>query len=240
VKKITCIIVEDEKPAQRILESYITRIPELLLAGIFNNAPEAMPFLRSNLVDLLLLDINMPEMSGLEFLEILEPKPAVIITTAYGQYALEGFDHGVTDYLLKPFSFHRFCKAINRCAVYLGKFSDKSQDAMHGTISGGDIITIKVDTGVEKVPATDMLFIESCGNYLKINCVNKRYLIRETLTGFLQKLPAEQFLRVHRSFIVSIPKAGKLTGNMLKVGDHEIPVGNLFKPALRDILEGRG
>ena len=97
-----------------------------------------MPFLRSNQVDLLLLDINMPVMSGLEFLEILEPKPAVIVTTAYGQFALEGFEHGVIDYLLKPFSFHRFCKAINRCAGYLGKISDKSPEARPRSFSGSD------------------------------------------------------------------------------------------------------
>jgi DNA-binding LytR/AlgR family response regulator len=234
VKKITCIIVEDEMPAQRVLSSYISRIADLQLTGTFNNALDAMQFLHSNQVDLLLLDINMPEMSGLEFLETLEPKPAVIITTAYGEYALEGFEQGVTDYLLKPYSFQRFCKAINRCAINLGKIPDKSHEEMSGSIFCNDFISIKVDSGEQKVPVSDVLFIESCGNYLKINCVDHRYVVRETLAGFTQKLPPELFLRVHRSFVVAISKVGKVNANTVLIGDQVIPVGNLYKSALRD------
>ena len=234
MKKITCIIVEDEMPAQRILESYISRIPDLHLMGTFNNALDAMQFLHSNQADLILLDINMPEMSGLEFLETLEPRPAVIITTAYGEYALEGFEQGVADYLLKPYSFQRFCKAVNRCAVNLGKSSNTTQQEIADPISGNDFMTIKDDAGDHRVPVCDILFIESCGNYLKLNCVGHRYLIRETLAGFLQKLPARQFLRVHRSFVVAISKIGKVAGNTLMIGDQVIPVGNLYKSALRD------
>lgn len=234
MKTITCIIVEDEMPAQRILVSYISRIPDLRLVGTYSNALDAMQFLHGNQVDLLLLDINMPEMSGLEFLETLEPKPAVIITTAYGEYALEGFELGVTDYLLKPYSFHRFCKAVNRCANILGKISDKLHEETPNSFSVDDFISIKVDSGEQNIPICDILFIESCGNYLKINCIDNRYLVRETLAGFLQKLPADQFLRIHRSFVVAISRVGKVTGNTLIIGDQVIPVGNLYKSALRD------
>jgi DNA-binding LytR/AlgR family response regulator len=236
VKKITCIIVEDEMPAQRILASYVSRISDLQLTGTFNNALDAMQFLHGNQVDLLLLDINMPEMSGLEFLETLEPKPAVIITTAYGEHALEGFEQGVADYLLKPYSFQRFCKAVNRCAVNLGKSSNTTQQEIADPISGNDFITIKDDAGDHRVPVCDLLFIESCGNYLKLNCVDHRYLIRETLAGFLQKLPAGQFFRVHRSFVVAISKVGNVTSNALTISGQVIPVGNLYKTALRDLL----
>jgi len=235
VKKITCIIVEDEMPAQRILASYISRIPDLHLLGTFSNALDAMQFLHGNQADLLLLDINMPEMSGLEFLETLEPKPAVIITTAYSEYALEGFEQGVTDYLLKPYSFQRFCKAVNRCTFNLGKIPGKLHDEMPNSFSGDDFITVKVDSGEQNIPVCDIHFIESCGNYLKINCIDHRYVVRETLAGFIQKLPAEQFLRVHRSFVVAISKVGKVTGNSLTIGDQVIPVGNLYKSALRDL-----
>lgn len=234
MKKITCIIVEDEVPAQRILTSYISRIPDLHLAGIYGNALDAMQFLHGNQVDLLLLDINMPEMSGLEFLETLEPKPAVIITSAYGEYALEGFEQGVTDYLLKPYSFQRFCKAVNRCALNLGKIPGKSHEELPGSCPGDDRITIKVDSGEQNIPVCDILFIEACGNYLKINCRDHRYVVRETLAGFIQKLPAGLFLRVHRSFAVAISKVGKVSGNTLIIGDQVIPIGNLYKSGLRD------
>lgn len=234
MKKITCIIVEDEMPAQRILASYVSRIPDLRLLETFSNALDAMQFLHGNQVDLLLLDINMPEMSGLEFLETLEPKPAVIITTAYSEHALEGFEQGVTDYLLKPYSFQRFCKAINRCAVNLGKISGKSHEEIPKLFSGDDFITVKIDSGEQNIPVCDILFIESCGNYLKINCVDHRYLVRETLACFLQKLPADQFLRIHRSFVVAISRVGKVTGNTLIIGGQVLPVGNLYKSTLRD------
>ena len=234
MEKIKCVIVEDELPAQRILVSYISRIPDLQLVGTYSNALEAMQFMHGNRVDLLLLDINMPEMSGLEFLETLEAKPAVIITTAYSEFALEGFEHGVSDYLLKPYSFHRFCKAVNRCAVNFGKVLGKSHEEMPDYFTGDNYITIKVDSGDQNIPICDILFIESCGNYLKINCIDRRHVVRETLTGFLQKLPVDQFVRVHRSFVVAISKVGNVIGNTLIIGDHVIPVGNFYKSALRD------
>ena len=138
--------------------------------------------------------------------------------------------------MLKPFSFQRFCKAINRSAANLGKISGKSCEATPNSFTGGNSITIKVDSDEHDIPVSDILFIESCENYLKINCVDHCYMVRETLGGFIQKLPADQFLRIHRSYVVAISKAGNFTGNTLQIGDLIIPVGNLFKPALRDSL----
>jgi DNA-binding LytR/AlgR family response regulator len=236
MKKINCIIAEDEKPAQRILESYIARIPYLVLLKSFGNAVDTLQFLSETKVDLIFLDINMPGMSGLEFLEALEPKPGVIITTAYSQFALDGFEHGVIDYLLKPFSFQRFCKAVNRYSGFAGKSQERPLTGFSKPDLQDGFVLIKTDSGEKRVAPADILFVESYGNYLKINCVDLRYIIRETLTGFLLKLPSDQFIRVHRSFAVAIARAGSFNGNTLHVDGITIPVGNLYKSLLRDAL----
>jgi DNA-binding LytR/AlgR family response regulator len=177
----------------------------------------------------------MPGMSGLEFLESLDSKPAVIITTAYRQYALEGFEHGVVDYLLKPFSFQRFCKAISRFSSF-----EQKDTGMSGSVSSlfttpVDPIIIKTETGEEKIQPGDIQYIESLGNYIKINTQHQRYVIRETLAGFLLKLPHSHFLRVHRSFVVGVSYIDSFTGNSLRIGSRNIPVGNIYKADLRDV-----
>ncbi len=236
MKTMTCIIAEDEKPAQRLLESYIKRMPGLELLATCSNAPEALQFLRQNPVDLIFLDLNMPGMSGLEFLESLDSKPAVIITTAYRQYALEGFEHGVADYLLKPFSFQRFCKAVNRSAGFARERQVPEHPVRSDVGQEAGFVEIKTDTGETRLPVSEILFVESFGNYLKIHCINHRYVIRETLAGFYRKLPPERFLRVHRSFIVALARVDHFTGNTLKVGEMTIPAGNLYKPLIREAL----
>ena len=187
MKQIHCIIAEDEQPAQRVLESYIARIPELMLLQTFGNALETMRFLQDHSVDLIFLDIHLPEMSGLEFLETLEVKPAVIITTAYGQYALDGFERGVVDYLLKPYSFQRFCKAINRYRAIAGRSRPQPATGSLLTAPDNEQMIIRTDSGETALLVSDIVCVEACGNYLKINCVNARYVVRDTLSGFHQK-----------------------------------------------------
>lgn len=235
MKPVTCIITEDEKPAQRVLASYIAQIPGLTLVNTFSNALEAMQFLQHEPVDLLFLDIRMPGMSGLEFLEAVEKKPAVIITTAYSQFALDGFEHGVVDYLMKPFSFARFCKAVNRFASMAGRKGLKAGGDGKPDIPG-ESMAVKTDAGETEVFFSDILVVEAYGNYLRIRCIDQHLIIRETLTGFLTKLPPGQFLRVHRSWVVAIGKITRFTGHLLQIGDLTVPVGNLYKAGLRDAL----
>jgi len=236
MKPVTCIITEDEKPAQRVLASYIAQIPGLTLVNTFSNALEAMQFLQHEPVDLLFLDIRMPGMSGLEFLEAVEKKPAVIMTTAYGQYALDGFEHGVVDYLVKPFSFARFCKAVNRYAAIAGR-----KGLQDGVFAGnndirGESLMVKTDGGETEVFFSDILVVEAYGNYLRIRCTDQHLIIRETLTGFLNKLPPGRFLRVHRSWVVATGKITRFSGHLLQIGELTVPVGNLYKAGLRDAL----
>ncbi len=236
MKTMTCIIAEDEKPAQRLLASYIERIPGLELLATCSNALEAMQFLQQNPVDLIFLDLNMPGMTGLEFLESLDSKPAVIITTAYRQYALEGFEHGVTDYLLKPFSFQRFCKAIGRFSNIGHKnFSKSGPDGSLFTMQT-DPVVLNTEAGGVKIDPGDIQYIESLGNYIKINTLHQRYILRETLSGFLFKLPPSHFLRVHRSYVVAVAHIESFSGNSLQIGSRSIPVGNVYKADLREVL----
>lgn len=235
MKSVSCIIVEDEKPAQRILASYIDQVHGLTLMNTFSNAMEVMQFLQHEPIDLLFLDIQMPGMSGLEFLEAMEKKPAVIMTTAYGQFALDGFEHGVVDYLVKPFSFTRFCKAVNRFATITGRKGLEADRGNVGSDITGEALVVKTDSGEIVVSFSDIQVVEAYGNYLRIRCMDQNLIIRDTLTGFVKKLPPGQFLRVHRSWVVAVAKITRFTGHLLQIGDLTVPVGNLYKPLLREV-----
>jgi DNA-binding LytR/AlgR family response regulator len=236
MQKFRCLIVDDEELAQDVIEKYIESLPMLEVSGKCKNAVEAISHLYEKHVDIMFLDINMPEINGLEMLRTLNNPPKTILTTAYSQFALESYDYGVVDYLLKPIKLDRFIRSVNRAIELLQKKEqqpftghDPKQEDSSGLFIKEDHITYSI--AFEKI-----LFVEAYGNYLKIYSPEKTYVIRETLQNILDKLPEKQFIRVHKSYIVSIQKIKKIIGNVVHIEGHEIPVGNTFKSELANRL----
>lgn len=232
--KIKCIVVDDEPLAQRVLEKYISSLSSLELLKKCNNALEAMSFLHQNEVDLMFLDIKMPELTGIEFLKILTHPPQIIITTAYSEYALEGYEYSVTDYLLKPFSYKRFLKAVNKV---IDKKIENNSILPASREPADDFIFLKADKIDHKILFSEIKYIEGYGNYIKVFTNNKMLMVAETMTTIEKNLPTEIFVRTHKSFIVSIKKIDQIEGNIIRIGKSIIPIGNFYKRHVNAILD---
>jgi two-component system response regulator LytT len=220
---MNCIIVDDEPYAHQVLEHYINETPGLTLKASFRNAVEAFEYLGSHQVDLLFLDIEMPLVNGLHFLKALTDPPKTIFTTAYKQYAFEGFELDVTDYLLKPFSFERFSKAVKKAEIPAAAAADYTADTL----------LIKDKEGMLNLKQHDILYIEGCKDYVKINTKAGSHLIYHTLKGILDRLDAQVFLRSHRSYIVNRLHIERIHQDMLIMTDQSmVPIGQLFRKAL--------
>ena len=229
---INCIIVDDEPLARRILEKYINQVHSLNLAGQCKNAAEAAAYLHEHETDVMFLDIKMPELTGLELLKTLSNPPAVIITTAFAEYALEGYEYAVTDYLLKPFSFERFLKAVNRV-----KADNSIQQKSAASAPENDFIFLREDKIEHKVFYSDILFIEAYGNFIKVNTTGKVLLASEKISTLEKKLPENLFVRTHKSYIIAVQKIDQIEGNMISIGGKEIPVGGFFKKRVFEIIK---
>lgn len=229
---IQCAIIEDEPLAQNILKKYIEDHPALALTAICNNAEEAQKVLLRQNIELLFLDINLPKLSGISFLKTLPHPPLVIFTTAYPEYAVEGFELDAIDYLLKPFSFERFLKAANKAVQQLStkEISDPTTSSF---------IFLKADKKVHKVNLDDILYIEAAGDYVKVVTENGQYLVNDTLKSLQDELPGFQFIRVHKSYIISRNKIKFFEGNYVKVGNADIPIGNSYKEEISTRLKER-
>jgi len=227
--KISCLIVDDEPLAQDVLENYVKQTPELALAGISNNAIEALEKMRHNKVDLIFLDIQMPEITGIDFLRSLKDPPMVIFSTAYQNYAVEGFELNAIDYLLKPFSYDRFVKAVRKAQELAILKEEHSQRE-------DDYIFIKSDQKLQKVNYNDILFIEALADYVKIHTCDKRYITLQTMKSMEDKLPGRYFKRVHRSFIVSLDKIMTIVGGNVEINGQRIPIGKNYKDGFYEAL----
>lgn len=228
MSKISCIIIEDEPLAAKVLSDYIAQVPFLELKGNFKDAILATEFLHENQVDLIFLDIHLPKLKGMAFLKTLVNPPAVIITTAYHQYAIEGFELNVTDYLLKPIEFERFLVAVNKV-----KSAHKSTVQDTGTATK-DYLFLNVQKKKVKIYFNDILFIESQREYIKIVTTKKEYYSKITTTEIESILPAAQFRRIHRSFIVSVNKIESYNSEMVEINGVQLPIGRAY----RDVVDG--
>ena len=226
---MNCIIIEDEPAAQSILEHHISRCPDLRCCGTFADAFSAQAFLDSNPVDLIFLDINLPEMSGVSFLRSLVRPPLVIFTTAYSQYAVDGFDLEAVDFLLKPFSFERFYKAVNKAR---DKFNARIVQVLPTKLS------VKSGKRIYQLAVDDILFIETCGDYVTLFYSGKKLVVHGTLKSWEEKLKGLSFLKVHRTIIVNLQKIDHLDGNLVCVGEHKLPVSEPFKELLMERMGG--
>ncbi|WP_405266165.1 LytR/AlgR family response regulator transcription factor [Cellulophaga sp. Ld12] len=227
---LQCIIADDEPIARQIIETYIQQIPNLSLVASCKDAFEVMQVLVEQHVDILFLDINMPKLSGLSLLKTLQVKPSVILTTAYSEYALEGFELAVTDYLLKPFSLERFIQATQKVQQ---KTIDISPMIAIEEKEEAQTIFVKSDKQIIKINFDEIAYIEAYGNYIKI-FTTKMILTPQTLTEFLTKLP-QQFVRIHKSFVVNFEKIKVIEGNLIHLNETvKLPIGKSFK---KDVLE---
>lgn len=215
-----CIIIDDEPAARELLRKYIVDTPELKLVAECRDALEARKELKTKEADLLFLDINMPRLSGIEFLKSISQKPQVIMTTAYSEYALEGYELDVVDYLLKPFSFERFLKAV-----------DKAGSKVNSEDSVDTYVTIKADGKLYRVGYDEILFVESQGDYLTVHASNRKLTFNHTMKGFMKLLPPSLFARIHKSYIVSLSKVEYLEGNRVSVNENKLPIGSTYKEA---------
>lgn len=230
MKNLQCIIADDEPIARQIIESYIQEIPNLELIASCKNAFEVMEILQERSIDILFLDINMPKLSGISLLKTMQSKPNVIITTAYTEYALEGFELAVTDYLLKPFSLERFLQAVLKVKQPV-VLKAETVPAEKEDISTS--IFVKSDKKIVKINFEEIQYIEAYGNYIKI-FTEKMILTPQTLTDFLEKLPNE-FLRIHKSYVINFNRLKLIDGNLLMLqNDTKLPIGKSFK---KDVLD---
>lgn len=236
---LKCLIVDDEPPAHKILENYIGKLNSLSLAGNCYNAIEALNFLHETPVDILFLDINMPELSGLDMLKTLANPPVVILTTAYSEFALEGYEFGVLDYLMKPIRFDRFLKSVNRVLQLKSALvSTTPKPTETPAPSKETSFFVKVDGIQQKVLFEDINFVESKGNFVQLHLQSNRLLTAETLTNMGNKLSPFGFIRVHKSYIVNKEKVTAIEGNQLIIGTAKIPIGNSYRQVvLKEIIE---
>ena len=228
-----CFIVDDERPALKLLTAYIERLPHLELMGAFEDALTALAALQKNTVDLMFLDIQMPGFTGLELLNVIQNPPKVVFTTAYRDYAVEGFSHGVTDYLVKPFSFERFVQAVNK-AIELIKLEQQNSSTSSPSINSEeeprtDHFFVRTNHKMEKVAIKDILYVESMREYVGIHTKERRYMVNMSMNKMEEELPNDQFMRVHRSYLISFQHIDSIMGNTIYIGEQKIPVGATYR-----------
>jgi len=233
MKKLSCIIIDDEPVARKILQEFVERVPFMDLHGKFENAAKANLFLQDNEIDLIFLDIEMPKISGLQFLQNLVIKPLVILTTAFPQYALEGYELDIIDYLLKPFAYNRFLKAVQKAKDY-----SELKNATSANLFSSYLF-VKSDKRIEKIEIKDMLYVESLGNYVTIHLDNKKIIAYLTLKGLESSLPAFEFIKIHQSYLVACSKISAIEGNEIKLGNITLPISRNHRDAVMKMVEQR-
>ncbi len=226
---VNCIIVDDEPVSQDILRKYMEDTPRLNLLQICNNAFEASEALLQHPVDLIFLDINMPKLSGMKFYKSLNNPPYVIFTTAYPEFAAEGFEVDAVDYLLKPFPFERFLKAVNRAMERIKKPDNQS--------NAEEFILLKADKKLHRINLPDILYLEALGDYVKVFYADIFIIVHETLQRLHDQLPQKEFIRIHKSYVISTGNINYVEGNQVKIGEREIPIGQKYKDDLMDFLK---
>jgi DNA-binding LytR/AlgR family response regulator len=235
----TCYIIDDEPIAIEIIESYLQRLEGFVVAATFTNPVKAFEALQQRRVDLIFLDIQMPGLTGLEFLQSLRDKPEVILTTAYREFALEGFELDVADYLLKPVSFDRFLKAIGKFHTRVRRTEVLETPAGQAVEGEAPHLFVRADRKNVKVLLDDILYVESLKDYVRIATPQGKITTKETITHFEEVLPGDRFLRVHRSFIVAKDKITAHSADGLDIGKTPIPVGRMYKLAVEKAILGK-
>lgn len=236
---MNCIAIDDEALALELIEDNIKKVPFLHLVKTCQSAFEAIEIMNQQPVDLLFLDIQMPDINGIKFLKSVSQKPMVIFTTAYDKYAIEGYELDVIDYLLKPIPFDRFLKAVNKAydLFYLKNYSPQINPNKQFNGKSPDFIFVKADYSMVKINFDDILYIEGLKDYIKIYAGGKPVLTLTSLKSIEEKLPSDKFIRVHRSFIISLSKIKSVQKSIVKIGEKEIPLGDSFRDQFLQLIE---
>jgi len=228
--KYTCIIIEDEPLALEKMKDFVNKVPFLHLSATFDNALNGLTYLNNNKVDVLFLDINMDELSGIELLESSKINSQVIITTAYQQYALKGYELQITDYLLKPFTFNRFLQAVNKA----------QENLVHRTFEvQPDFIFVKTENRLEKIMLNEIVYIEGMRDYLRIHTVNKKIMTLQNFSELEKLIPSSLVCRVHKSYMVALNKIESIERSRIKIADQIIPVSETYKEAFLQLINNR-
>jgi DNA-binding LytR/AlgR family response regulator len=238
---IKCIAIDDEPLALEIIKEYCSKIPFLELIRTFDNALESIDFIKNNKIDLLFLDIQMEELTGIQLLHVLKNKPNVIFTTAYDTFAIQGYELDAVDYLLKPISFERFLKAVNKVSEKLNVehlIENKTKEVTIYT-PGDDYFFVKTEFRLEKVNFAEIMYIEGMGDYLRIVTPTKRLMTLQNFKKMEEMLPANKFYRVHKSYIIALDKIENIERNRIKITDKLIPISDTYKKPFFDFLEKR-
>ncbi|HMJ71097.1 MAG TPA: LytTR family DNA-binding domain-containing protein [Cyclobacteriaceae bacterium] len=230
MKKLTCMIVDDEPVARKILQEFTEQVPFLDLLGKFESAMKAEEFLKSNQSDLIFLDIEMPKVSGLQMLKRTNIESMIILTTAFPQYALDGYELDIIDYLLKPFALHRFLKAVQKAKDF---YEMKTQS---GSASPPSYIFIKSEKRIEKVELSDILYAEVLGNYVTICTERKKIIAYLTMKSLESQLSDADFIKIHQSFLVNRSKIESVEGNELKVGTKSLPISRNYRDRVTSLI----
>src|SRR5579864_5020418 len=236
--KIKCLVVDDEPPALDVLKKYIESIPSLCLSGVCGNAVEALAVLQQQPIDILFLDIQMPQILGTDFIRTLTNPPKIIFTTAYRKYAVEGFDLDAVDYLLKPISFERFLKAVNKTM----KTSLKQTGSSDGTYANENEIVnthihFRADRKILKIALDDILYFESLKDYIKVVTKSKTILTKHSISSLEENLPEPGFLRIHRSYIVAVNKIEYFKNEVVGIGKQELPISRMYRHEVEKVLK---
>jgi DNA-binding LytR/AlgR family response regulator len=231
--KINCLIIDDEPLAIQVIENHLGEFSDFNIVAKLNDPVAAISSLQNNKIDVIFLDINMPKMSGLEFIKTFKTPPLIIITTAYREYAVESYELFVLDYLIKPIPFNRFLKTINKITQQIDiiranvKLEGNQQDSF---------IFLKVEKKLIKVKFDDILYIESLKDYIKVVTLDNNYLVHKSLSSITEELPTTMFLRIHRSYTVAIDKISSLEGNLVEVSTKKIPIGRKYVNHAKQII----
>ena len=226
---INCIIIDDEPLAAQLLSSYTDKVEDIHLLGVFHNPLSAMTYLKDKQVDLVFLDIQMPELSGTQLAKIVDPSIEIIFTTAYPEFAVEGFELKALDYLVKPISFIRFLDAIDRYRSLHNKQKTIQDDPQQ-------FLFVKSEYRLQKINTSDVLYLQGNGDYCNIVCTDKKILTLEKLSSFENRLSSRQFIRVHKSYIVAIEKIEYIEKKRIRIGETMIPIGLTYEEKVRKII----
>ena len=233
MKKLSCIIVDDEPIARKILHEFVEQVPYLDLQGKFENAMKAEAFLKDNVPDLIFLDIEMPKISGLQLLQKINIESLVILTTAFPQYALEGYEFDIVDYLLKPFAFNRFLKGVQKAKDYY-QMKHTSTAALPSSY-----IFIKSEKRIEKIELNDIFYAESVGNYVSIYTESKKIIAYLTMKSLESQLPLNEFIKIHQSYLVNCSRINAIEGNEVKLANRSLPISRNYRDAVMQMVQQR-
>ena len=233
MKKLSCIIVDDEPVARKILQEFVEQVPFMDLQGKFENAMKTEAYLRNNTADIIFLDIEMPKVSGLQLLQKINIESMAILTTAFPQYALEGYELDIIDYLLKPFAFNRFLKAVHKAKDY---YQMKTRTS--GTLASSYIF-IKSEKRIEKIDLNDILYAESVGNYVSVYTENKKIIAYLTMKSLESQLPSADFIKIHQSYLVNCSKIDAIEGNEIKIVGKSLPMSRNYREMVMKIVYQR-